>query len=226
MRKIRISLLTFILFMMSFYVDAQTIRVLRPMGLDNENASVMLYDRLNQAITLNGLASTDNSNKFVLVPRIVITSVTPTVEAPINYVAEMEIMLSIVDTNKKLIMAQEMITKKGVGASEAKAIQEAIKSIKARDPKFKKMITIAKTKIIAYYNEECDKVVKTINTYIEMGEFDKALNELNAIPQIEDAELDCYSNSLDILSKISAEQQAESNDNIKNDMPDVSWVNE
>ena len=48
MRKIRISLLTFILFMMSFYVDAQVIRVLRPMGLDNENASVMLYDRLNQ----------------------------------------------------------------------------------------------------------------------------------------------------------------------------------
>ena len=46
MRKIRISLLTFIIFMMSFYVEAQTIRVLRPIGLDNENASVIISTHL------------------------------------------------------------------------------------------------------------------------------------------------------------------------------------
>ena len=78
---------------------------------------------------------------------------------------------------------------------------------------------------IDVYNKECDKIVETINNYIDMQMYDEALNELNAIPQIE-AELDCYKNSMDILSKISAEQQAKSNENIKNETPDVSWINE
>ena len=57
-----------------------------------------------------------------------------------------------------------------------------------------------------------------------MEMYDAALNELNAVPQI-DAELDCYKNSIDILNNISKEQQAKSNDNIKNETPDVSWMN-
>ena len=55
--------------------------------------------------------------------------------------------------------------------------------------------------------------------------YDDALNELNAIPQI-DAELDCYKNSIDVLKNISKDQQSKSNDNIKNETPDVSWINE
>ena len=55
--------------------------------------------------------------------------------------------------------------------------------------------------------------------------YDEALNELNAIPQI-DAELDCHKRIKDVLSGISEEQQTKSNDNIKNETPDVSWINQ
>ena len=82
-----------------------------------------------------------------------------------------------------------------------------------------------KNKIIEYYNNECENVVETIDTYLEMKMYDEALNELNAISQI-DAELECYEKSMDIMSKISAEQQTRSNVNIKNETPDVSWINE
>ena len=122
-------------------------------------------------------------------------------------------------------MSQEIITRKGVADNETKAVQEAIKSIKGRDPKLKKMITVAKDRILDYYNNECETVMQTINTYLEMEMYDEALNELNAIPQI-DANLDCYNNSMNILSKISMEQQQSSNNNIRNSTPDVSWVNE
>ena len=87
------------------------------------------------------------------------------------------------------------------------------------------MITVAKDRILDYYNNECETVMQTINTYLEMEMYDEALNELNAIPQI-DANLDCYNNSMNILSKISMEQQQSSNNNIRNSTPDVSWVNE
>lgn len=204
----------------------QSIRVL-PVSSNNitDNAAEMLYNRLNQAVSLNGMASTDNSNKFLLIPSVNIISIEPTTTAPIQYMAEIEISLFLVDNSRELLISQEMLTRKGVADNEKNAVLEAIKSLKGRDPKLKKLIVNGKNEIIEYYNTECEKVIETITTYIEMEMYDEALNELNAIPQI-DAELDCYKNSIDILSNISAEQQAQSNNKIKNENPDVSWINE
>lgn len=225
MKKVRLILLLTLLCLVSLKSNAQFINVVSS-SLSNIDAKAanMLYDRLNQMVSLNGISSTDNSNKFLLVPYVTVVSIEPTATAPINYVAELEIALYLVDNSKQHIMSQEIMTKKGVADNENKAILEAIKSVKARDPKLKKMLVNGKNRILEYYNAECEQVMETISTYLEMNMFDEALNELNAIPQIE-AELDCYKNSIDILSKISAEQQEKSNNNIKNETPDVSWIN-
>lgn len=225
MKKRLSSFIGLVLLLSSFVVNAQNIRVM-PISNNNINdaSASLLYNRLNQAVSLNGLASTDNSNRFLLITTVSVLSVEPTATMPVSYVAEIEISMFIVDNVKKILMSQEILTKKGVSDNETKAVQEAIKSLKARDPKLKKMITVAKNRIIDYYNNECEEVMETINTYLEMEMYDEALNELNAIPQI-DAELDCYKNSIDILSKISKEQQSSSNNNIKNDDPDTSWIN-
>jgi hypothetical protein len=226
MKKIRTLLLALFLVSVSYMAEAQSIRVLYPSN-DNisEEASSVLYNRLNQAVTLNGIASTDNSNKFLLIPSVTVLSIEQTTTVPINYVAEVEITMFIVDNSKKLLMSQEIFVKKGVADNERKAVVEAIKSIKARDPKIKKMITIGKNRIIEYYNTECETVVKTINAYIDCGMYEEALSELNAIPQI-DGNTGCYDNTLNILSRISKEQQESASANIKNVTPDVSWINE
>lgn len=226
MKKIKTLLLTLFLVSVSFMTEAQSIRVLYP-STDNisDDASSILYNRLNQAVTLNGIGSTDNSNKFLLVPSVTVLSIEPTSTAPINYVAEVEITMFIVDNSKKLLMSQETLVKKGVADNERKAVVEAIKSVKARDSKLKKMITIGKNRIIEYYNTECETVVKTINAYIDCGMYDQALSELNAIPQI-DENTGCYDNALNILNKISQEQQSAASENIKNEVPDVTWINE
>lgn len=226
MKQIKSLLLVLMIVAFVNTIEAQTIRVL-PVSSENisENAAEMLYNRLNQAVSLNGMASTDNSNKFLLIPSVTVISIEPTPSVPVQYVAEIEISLFLVDNSRKLMMSQEILTKKGVSVDETTAVLEAVKSLKGRDPKLKKMIVNGKNKILDYYNSECDKVMLTISTYLEMGMYDEALNELNAIPQI-DAELDCYKNSINILSRISAEQQAKSNANIKNENPDVSWINE
>lgn len=226
MKKIRTLLFVVFLLSVSYMAEAQTLRVLYP-STDNisDEASSVLYNRLNQAVTLNGIGSTDNSNKFLLVPSVTVLSIEPTATVPINYVAEVEVTMFVVDNSKKLLMSQETLVKKGVANNERKAVTEAIKSIKARDPKIKKMITIGKNRIIEYYNAECETVVKTINAYIDCGMYEEALSELNAIPQIDD-NTGCYDNTLNILSKISQEQQSAANESIKNGVPDVSWINE
>ena len=70
MKKLR-SLSLLILVLLSNIVMAQYIRVL-PVSTDNigNNAAEMLHDRLNQAVSLNGMASTDNSNKVLLIPSV------------------------------------------------------------------------------------------------------------------------------------------------------------
>ena len=65
MKKMRLFLVTFVFLVLSMCVEAQTVRVL-PVSTSNitDSAAEMLYNRLNQAVSLNGMASTDNSNKF------------------------------------------------------------------------------------------------------------------------------------------------------------------
>ena len=225
MKKLR-SLSLLILVLLSNIVMAQYIRVL-PVSTDNigNYAAEMLHDRLNQAVSLNGMASTDNSNKFLLIPSVTVTSVEPTTTTPVQYVAEIEILLSLVDNSRKLLISQEILTRKGVADNENSAVTESIKSLKGRDPKLKKLIVNAKNEIIEYYNTECEKIIETITAYIEMEMYDEALDEINAIPQT-DADLECYKNSIDILNKISVEQQTKSNNIIRNENPDVSWIND
>lgn len=207
------------------FVEAQNIRVLPPSTSNlSDDAATTLYNRLNQAVSLNGIGSTDNSNKFLMIPSVIVTSIETTTTTPINYVAELEITIYIVDNDKKLLFSQGTLVKKSVAENETKAVMEAVKSLKARDPKLKKIITVAKDKIIEYYNTECDNVIKTINAYLDMEMYDEALNELNAIPQIDEL-TGCYDNTLNILNKISQEQQTASQNSIKNSNPDVSWVN-
>ena len=226
MKKIRLFLLTFVLIVVSYFAEAQSIRVLPISTSDiSDEAATMLYNRLNQAVSLNGLGSTDNSNKFLLLTSVNVLSIEPTTTIPVQYMAEVEISMFIVDNSRKLLMSQEMINKKGVGDNETRAVQEAIKSIKSRDPKLKKMIVNAKNRIIEYYNTECETIVKTINSYLELGMYEEAMNELNAIPEI-DGNTGCDDNTLNILSKIAKEQQDAANSAIKGQTPDVSWINE
>lgn len=226
MKKTVKTLMTLIFVLMSFFAQSQTIRVM-PVSTHNisNDAATMLYNRLNQAVALNGIGSSDNSNKFLMVTSVGVLSIEPTETVPMRYMAEIEISMFIVDNSRKLVFSQEIITKKGVGDNENDAVKEAMKSIKSRDPKLKKMIVTGKNKILDYYNTECELVVKTINTYLELGMYDEAMNELNAIPQIEN-NMGCYDSSLNILSKIAEEQKNAANAAIKEQSPDVSWINE
>lgn len=225
MKRIGLILMTLMSLLLVKSIDAQSIRVMPvPSSNISEIAAEMLYNRLNQAVSLNGLASMDNTNKFLLVPYVTVVSIEPATTAPVQYLAEVEVSLFLVDNGRKMLISQEMLTKKGVARNGTKAVEEAIKSIKARDARLKKFIVNGKKKIVEYYNAECEKIVETINAYVELGMYDEALDELNAI-SLMDAESGCYKDSMDVLGRISAEQQAKSNNNIKNVVPDVSWIN-
>lgn len=128
------------------------VRVMMPVNNDIKgDALTVLYNRLNQAVTLNGLGSTTNDSRFLIVSSVTVLSKTVTTSIPPQHMAEVEVALYFVDNVNKVIMAQEIINKNGMADNDVAAVAKAVKSIQARDHKLKKLITMGKSKAIEYY---------------------------------------------------------------------------
>ncbi len=128
------------------------VRVLMPKNDEVKgDALTVLYNNINQAVALNGLGSSTNESRFIIVTSVTILSKNVTTSIPPQYMAEVEVAFYFVDNINKVILAQEMITKKAMDDNDNRAVAKAVKSIKARDPKLKKLINIGKKRAVEYY---------------------------------------------------------------------------
>lgn len=169
MKKIKFLLIALLVMFSSSMLKAQTdmtkeqmlpVRVLMPVNNEVKgDALTVLYNRINQAVTLNGLGSSTNQERFMIVTSLTILSKNVTTSVPPQFMAEVEVTFYFIDNIEKLILSQETITKKGMDSNDARAIAKAVKQIQARDPKLKKLITLGKKKAIEYYTalEEIEK---------------------------------------------------------------------
>ena len=161
MKNIKFLLLALLLSVSSILVKAQDemtfeqmipVRVMMPTNNEIKgDALTVLYNRLNQAVTLNGLGATTNESRFLLVTSVTVLSKTVTSSIPPQHVAEVEVAVYFVDNVNKVILSQEIINKNGMADNDAAALSKAIKSIQARDHKLKKLITVGKKRAMEYY---------------------------------------------------------------------------
>lgn len=127
------------------YIHAQerlTVSVAVPDGISSENAVTTLTSNLKQALVLNDAAA-DNS-RFVLQTKIAELSKDVTSTAPPMFVTELEISLFITDTASGDILGQTSFTVKGIDDNEQASYMDAVKKVKARDPKLRALINQAK----------------------------------------------------------------------------------
>lgn len=128
-----------------FCIHAQerlTISVAAPEGISNENAAATLTSNLKQALVLNDAAS--DSSRFVLQARIAELSKDVTSTAPSMFVTELEISLFITDTSSGDVLSQTSFTIKGIADSDQASYMDAVKKVKARDPKLRALLNQAK----------------------------------------------------------------------------------
>ena len=127
------------------YIHAQerlTVSVAVPDGISSENAVTTLTSNLKQALVLND-AAVDNS-RFVLQTKIAELSKDVTSTAPPMFLTELEISLFITDTASGDILSQTSFTVKGIDDNEQASYMDAVKKVKARDPKLRALINQAK----------------------------------------------------------------------------------
>ncbi len=230
MKKICTLLLGLILpFMASFAQEINeasriAIKVEIPQNIDlKTDASNILFNRLNQAVALNGLGA--SSGKFLLVPRVSLLSKDVTTTIPQQFVVEIEVYLFIVDVTQKTILQQESIVLKGIAENENKALLKAVSSLQARNPRLKNLIVRGKDKIVAYYNTECDVLLKKAESLIARNMYYDAVIELESIPLLNN-NVSCFEKSLQMLEQIDQSIRLEAKEKMEQSEHNLDWLAE
>jgi len=198
------------------------IQVEMPKNLSVSNdASLILFNRLTQAVALNGYGST--SSKFLMVPIVTLISKDITTNIPQQVVVDLELSLFIVDNSTRTILQQESINLKGIAESEQKAILKAISNLKARHPKLKNAIVRGKEKIVAYYETQCDDVIKSARTYLERGMDFEAMQVLMNVPATPET-MGCYESAQNMMSDIEYDARVAAEAKAAELPQDVEWL--
>lgn len=158
-----------------------------------------LENKLTQIITANGLSGDAFMSRFIMTANVTVATKDITATAPPMQAYTLDVTLYIGDGFEGKAFSSFNISAKGVGQNETKAYNAALKNINTNNPEYQAFIDKGKTKIIEYYNAQCDFIIKEAKTMAGMNNFDEALFKLTTVP---DACSDCWNKCMDAAAPI------------------------
>jgi len=167
------------------------------------SAKRMLNNKLSQIASKNGMGGSSLNPRFIITPNITVLTKDLTATAPPMTALTLEITFYIGDGIDGKLFANTSIEVKGVGTNETKAYIAALKQIKPAHPDLKNLIEEGKTKIIEYYNSQCDFIIKEAQALESQKEFDAAILKLTSVP---DVCKECYDKCMDAVAPIYQKQ--------------------
>ena len=141
-----------------------------------------LESKLLSIATRNGVSGQGYEGNFVLTPKFEIFNV-QTVEGMRSLkVVDADLNLLVRQNANKMIFATYNTKLQGSGTSENEALDNAIQKINPANPELKSFMDEAKRKIIQFYNAKCGQILKESDRVANMGDYEKALAILTAVP--------------------------------------------
>jgi len=162
-----------------------------------------LENKLNQIILRNGLGGNGFNNRFIISAKVAVLTKDITATAPPMQAYTLDVTFYIGDGYEGKSFSSYSQTAKGVGENETKAYMNAMKNIKLDDPGFQPFIEKGKTKIIEYFNTQCDFIIKEAKTLEGQHQFDAALWKLTSVP---DVCADCWNKCMEAALPIFREK--------------------
>lgn len=150
----------------------------------NGNVKQTLSDRLNQIVNKNGISGKLPNQRFILTASVAELTKDVTATTPPVYVYNLEVTLYIGDGVEGTKFASHSVELKGTGNSAQKAYLSALKNLKSSSPDYQAFIESGKSRIIEYYNSQCDFIIKTAEGRAARREYDDALLGLLAVPEV------------------------------------------
>lgn len=161
-------------------------------------AQTFIVNKLKQGAAQNGLAAEEGFSRFVITA--VITPMTrDIVVGPPRQIAQtLDVTLYIADAFDQKIFATTSISAKGMGIDENKSYMDAVRHVNTNTKQFKEFAEAGKARIIAYYEAQCDNIIKKAQSLANQKKYEEALFELTAIPDV----CKCHDRALQATSEI------------------------
>jgi len=164
-------------------------------------ARQLLENRLKQIVTRHGIADNGENERFVITAKASVLSKDIMPSNPPRISQKIEVTFIIGDVIENKIYETASLEVSGIGQNETKAYVAAFDNIRPGNKIFGEMIGNAKTKIMLYYNTNCDKYLKKAQTLQAEQKFDEAIYNLMQIPSVSTS---CYDKAQDLAIDIAA----------------------
>ncbi|MDG1724814.1 MAG: hypothetical protein P8I11_03910 [Bacteroidia bacterium] len=167
------------------------------------SAQKFLKNKLNQITSKNGMGGSAVNERFIITANVQIVSKDITPTAPPMHAYGLEVTFFVGDGIEGKLFASTSMNLKGVGTTPTKAYKMALKNIRTSDARFKGLIEDGKTKIIEYYNSQCDILLKEADMLASQNEFDLAIKKLIEVPEVCK---DCYDKAMTAVGPVYQKQ--------------------
>lgn len=152
-------------------------------NLTSEELTSRLKTKMLQIVSANGMGGAAGvSSRFVLLPKILVTQFENTPSAPPKVMARMDIVLFIADVSQKRVFTSKTFKSTGIGKNEQEAYLNGVQNLPSSGADIAGFISEGKMKIVEYYNQNCDRILKEVNAKAATQQFDEALEDLLSVP--------------------------------------------
>jgi hypothetical protein len=176
-----------------------------PQQIENMPAGArkMLANKLTQVVTKSGLAGSSFNTRFIITANVTVVTKDIVPGPPTMHAMNLDVTLYIGDGFDGTVFASHTMSVKGVGTNETKAYMSGVKKINANNPELKSFVDQGKEKIIEYYKNNCDMIIKEAQTLADQDKFDEAIFKLVSIPN---ACGECYNKAMDAVKPMYQKQ--------------------
>ena len=172
-----------------------------PAGIENMPAKARknLANKLTQVVTKNGLAGSPFNTRFIISANVSLASKDILPGPPPMHAYNMDVTLYIGDGFEGTVFSSTTISVKGVGTNEVKAYMAGLKQIKPGNPEIQAFVKQGKEKIIQYYKDNYNLIIKRAQSIADQNDYDQAIFMLSAIPS---ACEECYTKAMAAIKPI------------------------
>jgi hypothetical protein len=165
-----------------------------------EIAKNNLRSKMAQILTKQGIAgSAGFSSQFIMVPNISVLSKDVVAGAPPKVALNLEVAFYIGDGINGVKYGSAAVMAKGVGSTETKAYVSALRNISSSNKDLAQLIDTAKERILEYYNDGCDFILKEADNLAAQNKFDEALYALSSVPVVSK---ECFNKAQDRIGDV------------------------
>ena len=163
------------------------------------SAKNQLEMKMKAALAKEGISSNDLGSRFVMTANVLEADKKVTATAPAMIAYTLNVDVYIADIAERKSYGSTSLTLKGAGETETKAYLSALKQLNADDDRLKSLISSSKSKIVNYYNTECDNIQNQARLLSDAGKYEEAVYLLMSVPS---ANAVCYNKSLQQLKTV------------------------